>query len=86
MRWRRILLTSGFVVVVWFVATQGYRRWVDQRRDALSKTCRAAREAERWDDLELTALDWAAWDGRSGPLDQGPAGCGRHDSRGSCHR
>ncbi|MDA1040330.1 MAG: hypothetical protein O3A37_08605, partial [Planctomycetota bacterium] len=65
MRWRRILLTSGIVVVVWFVATQGYRRWVDQRRDALSKTCRAARQAERWDDLELTALDWAAWDDHS---------------------
>ncbi len=65
MRWRRILLTSGIVVVVWFVATQGYRRWVDQRRDAVWKTCRTAREAKRWEDLELTALNWAAWDDHS---------------------
>ena len=80
---RRIVVVSAAIIVLALAicAPYAYDPWSSYRRNDLAEQCRAARSRQRWDDLQLLADRWTAWDSQNGEawMFRAQAASGRHE-------
>ena len=65
---RRMIVLSVVVAVIAAAigSPYAYREWCSYRRNELTEQCRAARSRQRWDELQILADRWTAWDSQNG--------------------